>query len=201
MKLLWTNKNFLKLFLGRLVTNIGDSLYTIAAMWLVYDLGGSTLYTGLAGFLTMLPRVLQFLTGPIVDKYDFKKILVITQVVQFVLVLSIPFLYYLGHLSITLILIIMPILTASNQFVYPAQSALLPRIVKSKELVNANSLFSFAFQGVDIVATSVGGILITLMGAITLYLIDSLTFLVAILLFATLKLHQKNRWRNPLTDR
>lgn len=32
------NKNFLFLILGRLVTNIGDSMYTVAAMWLVFDL-------------------------------------------------------------------------------------------------------------------------------------------------------------------
>lgn len=50
------NRNFLLLFVGRILTNIGDSLYAVAAMWLVYDLGGSTLYTGLAGFLSILPE-------------------------------------------------------------------------------------------------------------------------------------------------
>lgn len=35
------NRNFLLLFLGRIFTNIGDSLYYVAAMWLVYELSGN----------------------------------------------------------------------------------------------------------------------------------------------------------------
>ena len=46
------NRNFLLLFLGRIFTNIGDSLYYVAAMWLVYKLSGNPFYSGLAGFLT-----------------------------------------------------------------------------------------------------------------------------------------------------
>ncbi|MZE66935.1 MFS transporter, partial [Bacillus anthracis] len=43
------NRNFLLLFLGRIFTNIGDSLYYVAAMWLVYKLSGNPFYSGLAG--------------------------------------------------------------------------------------------------------------------------------------------------------
>lgn len=48
---LFQNADFRRLFLGRLVTNAGDSLYAVAAMWLVYSLSGSTLYTGIDGEL------------------------------------------------------------------------------------------------------------------------------------------------------
>ena len=37
-------------FSGRLLTNLGDSLYFIITMWLVFDLTHSEFYTGLAGF-------------------------------------------------------------------------------------------------------------------------------------------------------
>ncbi|MCA1033498.1 MFS transporter [Bacillus infantis] len=193
MKLL-RNYNFTILFLGRMVTNIGDSLYTIAAMWLVYELGGSTFYTGLAGFLTMLPRLFQFLTGPIVDRYPLKKILVITQVIQLILILTILVIYTAGFLSVFILLIIMPIITSVNQFVYPAQTASLPRIVEKKQLVQANSMFSFAYQGIDIVSTSLGGILIALFGVITLYIIDSVTFTIALLLFLSLKIPHEDKF-------
>lgn len=187
MKLL-KNVNFTTLFLGRMVTNIGDSLYTIAAMWLVFELGGSTFYTGLAGFLTMMPRLFQFLTGPVVDKYPLKKILVITQGIQFMFILSILVVYAAGYLNVFILLVIMPIITSVNQFVYPAQTASLPRIVEKDQLVQANSLFSFAYQGIDIISTSLGGILIALMGVMTLYIVDTVTFLIALLLFSSLKI-------------
>ena len=56
----------------RIFTNIGDSLYYVAAMWLVYKLSGNPFYSGLAGFLTLLPSALQFLTGPFVDRWSIK---------------------------------------------------------------------------------------------------------------------------------
>ncbi len=57
---IFANKNFTMMFIGRIVTNVGDSLYSVAMMWLVYELGGSTIYTGIAGFLSVFPRVIQF---------------------------------------------------------------------------------------------------------------------------------------------
>ncbi|MGE7769094.1 MFS transporter [Viridibacillus arvi] len=180
---LFKNRNFAALFFGRTISNFGDSLYAIAAIWLVYELGGSTFYTGLAGFLTMAPGMLQFLIGPIVDRVSLKKLLVVTQLIQFIFVLSIPLLHYIGVLNVTLLLIIMPILACINQFIFPAQSAALPRIVETDDLVGANSLFSFANSGVNILANSFGGVLITIIGAINIYFFDAFLFLITIFIF------------------
>jgi MFS family permease len=187
-ELLLNNRNFASLFLGRLVTNMGDSIYYVAAMWLVYELGGNAFYTGLAGFLTLLPGTLQFLIGPLVDRWDIKKALIMTQIIQALLVLMIPFAHFMGFLTVGFILVIMPIISAINQFVYPGQAALLPRIVRKDQLVKSNSMFSFAFQGVDLVFNALAGILLTVIGAITLYLIDAVTFIAACILFSLLKL-------------
>ncbi|MEL3971468.1 MFS transporter [Rossellomorea oryzaecorticis] len=190
-ELLFKNRNFASLFFGRLVTNMGDSIYYVAAMWLVYELGGSAFYTGLAGFLTLLPGTLQFLIGPLVDRWQIKKVLVRTQILQGILVLLIPAAHYAGILSVSFILIIMPIISALNQFAYPGQAALLPRIVRKDQLMKSNSLFSFAFQGVDLAFNAIAGILLTVVGAITLYIVDSVTFIVASLLFGLIKLAEK----------
>ncbi len=186
------NKNFLFLILGRLVTNIGDSMYTVAAMWLVFDLSKSTFYSGLAGFLTMFPTVLQFLTGPIVDKVRLNKVLVWSQLIQAILVLIIPLFYFIGYLNIWIIMMIMPLIVFIEQFTYPAQSAALPKIIKSQDLVKANSLMSFSYQGTDIIFTGIAGIVIASAGAISIYLVDSFTFLLAALFFKCVKLEQKN---------
>ncbi|TWK42772.1 MFS transporter [Bacillus paralicheniformis] len=186
------NKNFLFLILGRLVTNIGDSMYTVAAMWLVFDLSKSTFYSGLAGFLTMFPTVLQFLTGPIVDKVRLNKVLVWSQLIQAILVLIIPFFYFSGYLNIWIVMMIMPLIVFIEQFTYPAQSAALPKIIKSQDLVKANSIMSFSYQGTDIIFTGIAGIVIASAGAISIYLVDSFTFLLAALFFKCVKLEQKN---------
>ena len=187
MQSLFHNADFRRLFLGRLVTNAGDSLYAIAAMWLVYSLSGSTFYTGLAGFLTMGPQALQVFVGPLVDRWSIRRVLVVTQSIQAVLVLTIPVAHWLGMLSAPLVLVVMPILAMCNQFVYPAQTAVLPRLVEPDELTAANSAFSFAYQGAELVFNALAGILVAAVGAVSLYLLDSITFAVAVALFAGLR--------------
>ncbi|OSX92043.1 MFS transporter [Bacillus nitratireducens] len=195
------NRNFLLLFLGRIFTNIGDSLYYVAAMWLVYKLSGSPFYSGLAGFLTLLPSALQFLTGPFVDRWSIKNTLVITQVLQCVLILIIPITHYFDLLTVQLLLIIMPIVAFIEQFAYPAQSKALPLLLNKTQLLKGNSLFSFAYQGIDLICTTLSGILVALLGAITLYVIDSFTFAITALLFFSLKMPKQTETGTSLSTK
>lgn len=187
MKLL-KNKNFLFLILGRIIANIGDSIYYVAAMWLVYSLGGSTFYSGLAGFLTLLPMSLQFITGPFVDRWPIKRTLILTQVLQAVLISIIPIAFYFDVLTVQLVLIVMPIVSFIGQIAYPTQTKALPIILTKKELIKGNSYFSFAYQGIDLVFNALSGILIAIVGAVVLFVVDSFIFTVAAILFAALQL-------------
>ncbi|QIW19813.1 MFS transporter [Bacillus thuringiensis] len=195
------NRNFLLLFLGRIFTNIGDSLYYVAAMWLVYKLSGNPFYSGLAGFLTLLPSTLQFLTGPFVDRWSIKNTLVITQVLQCILILIIPITHYFDLLTVQLLLIIMPIVAFIEQFAYPAQSKALPLLLNKTQLLKGNSLFSFAYQGIDLICTTLSGILVALFGAITLYVIDSFTFAITALLFFSLKIPKQAETNTSLSTK
>ncbi|PEM45934.1 MFS transporter [Bacillus wiedmannii] len=195
------NRNFLLLFLGRIFTNIGDSLYYVAAMWLVYKLSGNPFYSGLAGFLTLLPSALQFLTGPFVDRWSIKNTLVITQVLQCMLILIIPITHYFDLLTVQLLLIIMLIVAFIEQFAYPAQSKALPLLLHKTQLLKGNSLFSFAYQGIDLICTTISGILVALLGAITLYVIDSITFAITALLFFSLKMPKQAETNTSLSTK
>ncbi|NGP61629.1 MFS transporter [Paenibacillus thiaminolyticus] len=185
---IFQNRNFTLMFAGRILTNIGDSLYAVAAMWLVYDLGGSTLYTGLAGFLSLIPRLIQLLSGPIIDRLPIRSILVYTQLLQGILLLIVPLAAYGGFLSVGLVLTLTPILSACNMWVYPAQLSALPRLVAKKHLTQGNSLFSFAYQGMEVACNALSGALIALLGAISLYLWNSVGFFIGALLFAQLRI-------------
>jgi MFS family permease len=186
MRTLLTNPDFRRLFAGRLVTNAGDSLYFVAAMWLVWELTGNEFYSGLAGFLTLAPAGLQFLFGPLVDRWPLRRILVGTQLIQGLLVLSVPAAHLTGHLSVWLVLAVMPALALLNQLVYPAQTAAIPRLVDTDELVAANSLFALAYQGVDAVFNALAGVLVVVVGAVALFTLDAVTFMLAAAIFSTL---------------
>jgi MFS family permease len=179
-----SNPSFLRLFGGRLITNVGDSLYYIAAMWLVYDLTGSTALTGVIGFLIGIPSTFQFLFGPIADRYELRWLATVTQVVQGVGVATIPLAAAAGSLSVWLIVVVAPLLSLLNQAVYPATSAALPLVTNSdEELVTANSLLAASGQATSAVFNAVGGVLIGVVGAVSLFTIDVVTFGIAALLF------------------
>ena len=94
------NKDFIILFLGRLITNFGDSIYLIATMLLVFSLSGSTFYTGLALFLTSSTAIVQIILSPILNRINMKKFLIVTQIIQGVLLLFIPYLHITGNLKV-----------------------------------------------------------------------------------------------------
>ncbi|WIV18385.1 MFS transporter [Paenibacillus polygoni] len=185
---LFLNRNFLFMFFGRLVTNVGDSIYAVAAMWLVSELGGSTFYTGLAGFLSLIPRFIQFFSGPIIDRISIRHLLIHTQLIQAFLLLIIPAASYLGQLNVVLVLIISPIISIFNTLIYPAQMSSLPSFVPKKDLTKANSYFTFAGQGIDTFCNAVSGVLIVIVGAVSIYLLDSVLFIISAILFSFLRI-------------
>ena len=95
----------------------------------------------------------------------------------------------------------MPIVAFIEQFAYPAQSKALPLLLHKTQLLKGNSLFSFAYQGIDLICTTLSGILVALLGAITLYVIDSFTFAITALLFVSLKMPQQTESDTTLSTK
>lgn len=180
------NKDFYVLLLGRLITNFGDSLYAIASTLLVYQMSGSTVYSGITLFLTSSTAIVQLLLSPILDKINMKKFLIQSQLIQVILILIIPALYYLEKLNVYHIMIIMLIISLINQLVYPGQISLLPKILSEKELVKGNSLMTMAYQGSNAIFDTLAGFIISIFGFMTAFYADSVSFMLTGLLFCLL---------------
>lgn len=180
---MFKNKNFSILLFGRLITNFGDSIYSIATLTLIYSLTKSTFYSGITLFLISFTAILQIFISPIISKFDVKKFLIISQLIQAIILLVITYLIFINKLHITTLIIFIVCISFINQIVYPIQLGLLPKIVKQQELVKANSLFSVAYQGSDALFNSIGGFIITIFGSIYAFIINSLTFFINSVLF------------------
>lgn len=177
------NTSFVRLFSGRVITDTGDSLYFIGTMWLVWELTGSAFYTGLATALVRIPDLLSVFVGPLVDRWQLRRLLLSTQLINGIGVLVVPIAAVMDRLSVWLVLFLIPMLYFVNGFVYPAQNAALPQIVAKDELTRANSLFSTSVRTVDMVANAVAGVLIAVIGAVALFVVNSITFAIAAILF------------------
>ena len=175
---MFKNKNFSILLFGRLITNFGDSIYSIATLTLIYTLTKSTFYSGITLFLISFTAILQIFISPLISKFNVKRFLIVSQLFQAIILLAITYLIYVNKLQITTLIIFIVCISFINQIVYPIQLALLPKIVKQEDLVKANSLFSIAYQGSDALFNSIGGFIITVFGTIYAFIINSITFFI-----------------------
>ncbi len=191
--LLKRNRNYRYLFLGRLATNAGDSLYVVASAWIVFSLSQNVFLSGIAYALGSLPSSLSFLLNPIIDKYEFKKILVVSQVLQIFLISIIPLTHYFGILNAWILLIVIPIASLLNSLAYYAENSLISNLVQEDSLTVANSGMSLAYQGTDLLFSSIAGFAISLFGAIGLFIIDCLTFILSSILFSRIKAKNKRK--------
>ena len=175
---MFKNKNFSILLFGRLITNFGDSIYSIATLTLIYTLTKSTFYSGITLFLISFTAILQIFISPLISKFNVKRFLIISQLFQAIILLAITYLIYVNKLQITMLIIFIVCISFINQIVYPVQLALLPKIVKQEDLIKANSLFSIAYQGSDAFFNSIGGFIITVFGTIYAFIINNITFFI-----------------------
>ena len=181
---IWRNPDFRRFLAGEFVTNLGDSLYSVATLWFVFELTESSLLVGVVNFLLLFPWLLQFAAGPVVDRVPPKRLLVGLQLGQGVVVLVLPVALFTGSLSIELLLVVIPVLSVMALLLTPVQTATLPRILDDDRLSRGNSLMATATLGLDTVFEAVGGLLIPTLGVATLLVVDAATFGIAALLFA-----------------
>ena len=192
-RVLWRNADFRRFISGQFVTNAGDSLYTVAMLWLAFELSGSTLVTGALNAILLLPWLLQVFAGPVVDRLSLERVLVGSQIVQGTVVLVLPLAAMTGYLHVGVLFAVAPVLMLASLLMAPMETALLPRIVDDERLSGANSALSTVTLGLDMVFDALGGGFVAVFGATTLFLADSVTFAGAALLFAGISLGTATR--------
>jgi len=189
---LWQNQTFRRYFLGTFVTNAGDSLYTVALLWVVFDLSGSTALTGLANALLLAPYLLQIIAGPVVDRLPVGRVLIASQVLQGLVVVVLIVSAATESLTVALVFATIPALALLQVFVGPVQSTLVPRIVDDDQLTRGNAALATVTLGLDMVFDALGGFLVAAVGVTALFLLDSLTFAVSAVLFGSMVIPSVN---------
>jgi MFS family permease len=176
------NKNFMLLWCGHSISGLGDQVYSIAIMWYVMLVTGSTIQMGISLIFTQVP-VLIFSTfaGVIADRANRKRILIICDVISSILIGSVFIISLNNKLSISAIYIISFLTSSTGAFFSPSISAVIQSIVKREDLPKANSMNKITSSIYGMVGPSIAGILIALVGVKILFLINSISFLVSAL--------------------
>jgi len=178
-KRLFANRNFLALWLGQMISFVGDYFYWLAVPIMVERLTNSALMVGLSVMTTALPMLfLGPVAGVFVDRWNRQRMMIAADVLRALLVL--PCLLVRTPDQVWIYYVVGFLMSCVSRFFFPAQNASLPLIVKDRgDLLAANGLMQ-TIQTVGLLAgPALAGFSIGLWGEQIAFVIDSASFLVS----------------------
>jgi MFS family permease len=172
------NPNYRYLWLSQLISQMGDWFNLIASAALIARLSGSGLAIGGLFIARLLPPfVLTPVVGVVADRFDRRKILIISDVLRVFVVLG--FLVVRTEQQIWLLYALTVLQLSISAFFEPTRAALLPSLVAKKDLVTANALAGTTWSTMLAIGAALGGLATALLGITAAFLIDAATFILS----------------------
>lgn len=169
--------DFRRLWLGQVVSVVGDKIHTIAMAMMVYAITGSMLQMGVMLGVTLLPAALFGLpAGVYVDRWDRRTTMIVADIIRAVVVVSIP---YVVGFGIGWAYVLAFIASTVSLFFVPAKRSLIPDIVSPNQLMAANSLDNGSEAVAEIVGLALGAAVVASVGYSWAFTIDGITFIIS----------------------
>ena len=179
-------RDFARLWFGGFISIMGDMVLNVALPFFVYQVSGSTLATAVMVAAELLPRLLfSSIAGVFVDRWDRKKVMVVTSLSQGLVILPLFLVQSAETLWIVYVISFLQVTFAI--FFGPAENALLPLLVPEDQLIQANSLNALNNNFARLIGPPLGGGILALWGLTGVVLLDSLTFLIAGLMILSIR--------------
>jgi MFS family permease len=178
------NRAFLAVWAAQILSQTAANAVTSALIILVAEITHSNTSSSFLILLAIIPAVLFGIgAGVLVDRTDRRFVLVVTNALRGVAVLPL----FIAGTSLTAAYLVNFLVAAVTIFFVPAESATIPGIVRKRDLLVANSLFTFTFNGSFLLGFIIlAPIAVSLYGFEFLWIVVALMFGIASLLCATL---------------
>jgi MFS family permease len=176
------HRNFKLFFGGQIISLVGTWMQRIAMGWLVYRLTNSPFMLGAVGFAGQIPTfLLAPLGGVFADRWDRRRVLVVTQTLAMVQALLLSVLVLTGTVVIWHIFVLSMFLGIVNAWDMPVrQSFMIEMVEKKEDLSNAIALNSSMVNSARLLGPSLAGILIAGVGEGTCFLLNGISYLAVI---------------------
>jgi predicted MFS family arabinose efflux permease len=173
------HRDFRLLFAGQAVSLVGDAAFLTALGWKTFTIAGAgkiglVLSVQGAGLLTTL-----LIGGALADRYERRRMMILSDVWRFVAVGTLAGLDATGHLGLPSLVVLAGIAGLGDGLFYPAVGGIIPLVVESAHLPSANSLMGVARWGGFVVGPALAGFLYHGAGSSWVFAIDALSFLVS----------------------
>jgi MFS family permease len=188
--LLRRNRSFRQLWLGQVVSQMGDWFNTIALYTIILQLTGSGRDVGLLLVARFVPS---FLFGPIsgvvADRFSRRTIMIVSDLLRAVVVLGFLLVRRADQLWIIYVLTVVQL--GLSTFFEPAKTAAIPSIVGDRELVAANAISSVTWSAMLTIGAAIGGIITDAFGTNVAFILDAATYLLSAALIASIRVPKR----------
>lgn len=172
-------RNYRLWFTGALVSNIGTWMQRTAQSWLVFDelTDHDATAMGVVMALQFVPQlVLAPYAGVLADRYDRRRILVVTQGVMALLAAALGALLLLGVAELGTVYGFALALGIVATFDAPVRQTFVSEMVPDTHLSNAVALNSTSFNSARLIGPAVAGVLVAAVGTGWVFMLNTLTF-------------------------
>ena len=149
------NKTFLIVYTGQAISQLTSSILQMAIVWYLITETNSSNIVALSGIVGFLPQgVLGLFIGVFIDRFDRKKIMIISDLLIAAASLSLSVSGFFGRISIPLIMIVLFIRSVGTAFHVPSLQAITPLIVSKDELPKYSG-YSQTLQSISLLLSPV----------------------------------------------
>ncbi len=175
IELVRSNKNFRLLWIGQIISLLGDWFDLIASAALVAALTRSgTAVGGLFVVRMLAPFIISPIAGVFADRYNRKSLLILSDIARGIIVLG--FLLVRNASDVWLIYALSALQLGLSGFFFPARNAILPDITTRSELGSANAISSTTWSVMLAFGAALGGLFAGSVGIYPAFIIDALSF-------------------------
>lgn len=181
-------KNFRIYWFGLLISLTGTWIQATAQSWLVFQLTNSIFLLGVVAFLSSVPIFFFSLFGGVVaDRFEKKKVLLLTQNAFMLLALILAVLTQLKLITPGEIMLIALLNGLVMAFDAPARQSMVVELVGKDKLLNAIALNSAAFNSSRMIGPALAGIFIASIGMSGCFYLNAVSFLGVIVALVMIK--------------
>lgn len=186
---LLANPNYFRVFSAGVASVAGSAIAGICIIWIVYAQTGSALDVGILGTANLVGALLfSVFGGTLGDRYDRRRLMILADVSRMLAVAAVVAVLALHGFNLGVLLLAEFVVGAFTTVFNPAEQALVPALVGTPLIADANGLIRSSRSSIQFVGASVAGVLIVTVGPLLGLVANALTFAVSASLLLGMRL-------------
>jgi MFS family permease len=192
------HKDFRLYWCGQAISLTGTWMQVMAQGWVVTDLTTDAFLLGLLNAAGSAPILLLSLKGgELADRYEKRRILIVTQIAMMVLALVFAALVARGGITLRPIFVLAALLGVATAFDLPAAQSMPPELCEPAEIANAVALMQAIFHGARLLGPALAGVLIARFGLVSAFVANGASFLAVLVTLVIISPRPPRRRAGP----